>query len=88
MTVVESPLERGCHEIQRKSCDCNRWWRGIGRAIALALAREGANVTVAARTQAQIEAGATEIRDLGQQSLALSTDVTQFSDRATWQLYP
>ena len=30
--------------------------RGIGRAIALALAKEGANVVVSARTQSEIEA--------------------------------
>lgn len=38
--------------------------RGIGRAIALAFAREGANVAVAARTLEQVEQVAREIADL------------------------
>jgi NAD(P)-dependent dehydrogenase (short-subunit alcohol dehydrogenase family) len=37
--------------------------RGIGRAIALAFAREGARIAVAARTAAQVEQVATEIGD-------------------------
>ena len=49
--------------------------RGIGRATALALAREGAGVTLAARTAAEIEAVAGEIRALGREALAVPTDV-------------
>ena len=49
--------------------------RGIGRATALALAREGAGVTLAARTAAEIEAVAEEIRALGREALAVPTDV-------------
>lgn len=37
--------------------------RGIGRAIALAFAREGAHVTVAARSLDQVEQVAREIAD-------------------------
>ncbi len=36
--------------------------RGIGKAIALKFAREGALVVVASRTKSEIEAVATEIR--------------------------
>ncbi len=50
--------------------------RGIGRAIALAFAREGARVAVAARTRAQVEAVAEEVRASGRDALALSCDVT------------
>ena len=56
--------------------------RGIGRATALALAREGANVTLAARTAAEIEAVAGEIRALGREALAIPTDV---ADKAAVQ---
>jgi 3-oxoacyl-[acyl-carrier protein] reductase len=35
---------------------------GLGRAIAMALAREGANVTIVARTRVNLEAAADEIR--------------------------
>ncbi len=50
--------------------------RGIGRAIALAYAREGARVAVAARSPAQVEAVAGEVRALGREALALTCDVT------------
>ena len=49
--------------------------RGIGRAIALAFAREGANLTLAARTSAEIDAVAEEIHSLGREALAVTTDV-------------
>ena len=49
--------------------------RGIGRATALALAREGAAVVLAARTAAEIEAVASEVRDLGAQALPVASDV-------------
>jgi 3-oxoacyl-[acyl-carrier protein] reductase len=37
--------------------------KGLGKASALALAREGARITICARTQADLEATAEEIRD-------------------------
>jgi NAD(P)-dependent dehydrogenase (short-subunit alcohol dehydrogenase family) len=49
--------------------------RGIGRAIALAFAREGASVAVAARSIGQVEAVAKEVTDLGGKGLALECDV-------------
>jgi 3-hydroxybutyrate dehydrogenase len=50
--------------------------RGIGRAIALALAGRGATVAVAARTAAEIERTAAEIRERGGEGIALAMDVT------------
>jgi NAD(P)-dependent dehydrogenase (short-subunit alcohol dehydrogenase family) len=50
--------------------------RGIGRAVARALAAEGATVVLAARTRAELAAAAAEIRDAGGQALAVPTDVT------------
>ena len=50
--------------------------RGIGRAIAIAFAREGASIAVTARTRAQVEAVAKEVADqFGVDSLALECDV-------------
>jgi NAD(P)-dependent dehydrogenase (short-subunit alcohol dehydrogenase family) len=50
--------------------------RGIGRAIALAFAREGASVAVTARTREQVDAVAKEVADqFGVDSLALECDV-------------
>jgi 7-alpha-hydroxysteroid dehydrogenase len=49
---------------------------GIGRAMALGLAEAGANVVVAGRRLAPLQAVAAEIEERGQRSLAVSTDVT------------
>jgi citronellol/citronellal dehydrogenase len=58
--------------------------RGIGKAIAIALAREGARVVVAARTRMElpsidgtIEATTEEIRKSGGRALAIKTDITK-----------
>ncbi len=51
--------------------------KGIGRGIALCLARAGADLALAARNADDIERVAMEIRDLGRRAIALPTDVTQ-----------
>ena len=50
--------------------------KGIGRAIAMALAEAGADVVVASRTQADLEAVAHAITALGRRALPLVTDAT------------
>lgn len=50
--------------------------RGIGRAMALALAREGFPVALAQRTVAQAEETAAAVRAAGGRALALALDVT------------
>jgi len=50
--------------------------KGIGRACALALAQAGADVALAARTAADLEAVASEIRALGCRALVVPTDVS------------
>jgi 3-oxoacyl-[acyl-carrier protein] reductase len=54
--------------------------KGIGRAIALALARQHADVVVAARTHADVQAVQREIEELGGRSLSLRADVRQEND--------
>ncbi len=54
--------------------------RGFGRAIALAFAREGANIVLAARTVSEIEAVAKEIEDLERNALVVPTDVSIKAD--------
>jgi NAD(P)-dependent dehydrogenase (short-subunit alcohol dehydrogenase family) len=51
--------------------------QGIGKAIALAFATEGAKVIVAARTLPKLEGTAAEIRAEGGEALAIQTDVTK-----------
>ena len=49
--------------------------RGIGRAIALRFASEGADVAVVARTRVEIDAVAQEIKEKGRRALAIPCDV-------------
>jgi NAD(P)-dependent dehydrogenase (short-subunit alcohol dehydrogenase family) len=53
---------------------------GLGRALALACAREGADVVLAARTAAALEAVAAEVRALGRRAVAVPTDVARPED--------
>ena len=53
--------------------------RGIGRAIALAFAEPGATVAIAARTAAQLEDAAAEIRQRGAAAIPLTMDVRDAS---------
>ena len=51
--------------------------KGIGRACALALAHAGADVALAARTQADLDAVAAEIRTLGRRAITVAGDVSE-----------
>jgi NAD(P)-dependent dehydrogenase (short-subunit alcohol dehydrogenase family) len=50
--------------------------KGIGKAIALALAEDGADVALAARSPEPLEKTAREIEERGRRALAVPTDVT------------
>jgi 7-alpha-hydroxysteroid dehydrogenase len=50
--------------------------KGIGAGCAKALAEAGADVVCAARTQADIDTVADQVRALGRRALAVATDVT------------
>jgi 3-oxoacyl-[acyl-carrier protein] reductase len=52
--------------------------RGIGKAIALTFAREGANIVVADVNLETAQVTATEIEGLGRKALALEIDVTSY----------
>jgi len=54
--------------------------RGIGKAIALAYAKEGADVVVVSRTPAEIEETTAEIRALGQRCVSVRADVSNRED--------
>jgi len=51
--------------------------KGLGKAMAVALAAEGAHVALAARDPGPLEKVAAEIRDAGGEARAFSTDVSQ-----------
>jgi 3-oxoacyl-[acyl-carrier protein] reductase len=54
--------------------------RGMGRAIALALAKEGANVVVSDISQEDCQKVVDEIEKLGRKGLALKCDVSSHND--------
>ena len=53
---------------------------GIGKAISLGFAKEGADVVIAARRLELLEKTAKEIESLGGRSLAIKTDISKKSD--------
>jgi ketoreductase len=56
---------------------------GIGKAIALQLAKNGANVAIASRSQAHIQATAADFTGLGMSVLGLQMDVRKKQDIET-----
>ena len=54
--------------------------RGIGKAIALALAKEGCNIVITSRTPNEIKETAKEIRELGVDTLEVKADVGNSND--------
>jgi NAD(P)-dependent dehydrogenase (short-subunit alcohol dehydrogenase family) len=65
---------------------------GIGRALALGLAREGARIVVADVDEAAMEAVAREARGQGVEALAVRTDVTDLAQvhvlaEQTWKAF-
>ena len=51
--------------------------RGIGRAVAVALAEEGADVAPLARTGREVDACASDVRALGRRACPIAVDVTR-----------
>ncbi len=62
-------------ELIGRRCLVTGGGRGIGRAIALALAREGADVAILARTGSELDETAALLADQGQAALKLRADV-------------
>ncbi|MBA4227538.1 MAG: 3-ketoacyl-ACP reductase [Hyphomonas sp.] len=58
--------------------------RGIGRAIADTLAKEGANVAVCARNADQVTAAVAELKALGVNATGASVDVTDGAALKAW----
>ena len=54
--------------------------RGIGRAIALAYAREGAKLALAARSESELREAVGAVSKLGAEAIAVRTDVTEPQD--------
>jgi NAD(P)-dependent dehydrogenase (short-subunit alcohol dehydrogenase family) len=53
---------------------------GVGKCVALAFAREGADIVLAARTAAALDTVAAEVRALGRRALCVPTDIAKPDD--------
>ena len=62
-------------ELENKIAVITGAGRGIGRAIALAYAKEGANLVLAARSQEALEETRTMIEGLGSKAFVVPTDI-------------
>src|SRR5260370_27792558 len=64
-------------ELQDKIAVSTGGGRGIGRAIALAYAREGANLVLASRSKEALEETRAMVEELGRKALVVPTDIRQ-----------
>ena len=54
--------------------------RGIGKAIALGLARAGADIGLVARTESELNAVADEVKEIGRRAVVRASDLTVTAD--------
>lgn len=54
--------------------------KGIGKGIAMALAKEGCNVSICARTENDLKAAAGELKETGSEILTVRADLTKEED--------
>jgi 3-oxoacyl-[acyl-carrier protein] reductase len=69
-------------QLQGKTALVTGGGRGIGRAIALAFAREGAAVVVAARSADEVAETAWLIEEMGQRAMGVAADIRQSAEVA------
>jgi len=72
--------ERGMEQSPGRRALVTGGGRGIGREIALALARRGVDIAIVARTASEVQQVALEARALGRKAVALCADVTKPED--------
>lgn len=67
-------------ELEGKTALITGGSRGIGRAVALALAGQGMNIAICGRTESSLESTASEITSLGVECFPCRADVSRVSD--------
>ena len=73
-------MERETLKLKDKVAIITGGAQGIGRAIGLLLAKNGAQIVIADVNEKQAEETAKEIQSLGRKSLAVKVDVSNFSE--------
>lgn len=68
--------EDATYETERQGSYRHRWGDGIGKAISLALASEGAAVVIAARDFPRLEQAAKDIKSRGAKVRAIQADIS------------
>lgn len=66
--------------LQDRVCIVSGIGPGMGRDVSLALAKEGAHIVLAARTQEKLDEVAEEVRALGRKALCVATDIAKKRD--------
>jgi len=56
---------------------------GVGKGIALALAKEGVDIAVVGRTESKVKSVARQIEDIGRRALAITCDVCKIDEIST-----
>lgn len=70
-------METGLFDLEGKTVLVTGGGRGLGFGMAKVIADAGATVVLANRSQGQLEAATTELRELGGRAHAIATDLTQ-----------
>ncbi len=68
------------NEFSRTNSPCNWWSKGIGKAICLALAKEKANIIIAARNDSEIKETMDELKKMDSKAIAIHVDVRNEED--------
>ena len=86
-THAQAPVNEKTHALKGRVAIVTGASRGLGKAIALELARQGAILGVCARSAEQLSTAQSEIKHLGTQCLAATCDVRSEADIAAFVMY-